>query len=124
MRIKQIEAADFRCSARTMFERFRVKNKHVVSALNDTDVIVFISKMGNQLLFVHGYTDFPEDLIGQRRALQSVRHQILNGTWNPMALANYAQAAGLDIQGLRLFEEHYKGLGRGSHTAAKKKKSA
>ena len=109
MRIKQIKEADFRSSELSLFREFSARNRSVAQQLRRDDVVVFVSKTGNQILFVHGFTPFLEGPNGARReALMSIRHRIIGGTWNPLRLANYALEAGIEVQGLRLYEEHLK----------------
>ena len=109
MKIRRIETADFRRSELTMFNDFTALNRRFVDQLRADDVIVFASKTGNQLLFVHGFTQFTSANDGQpRTAIMSIRHRILNGVWNPLRLANYATEAGLKVEGLKVYEEHLK----------------
>ena len=105
MRIRYIETADFRRCDLSLFQLFYQNHMLLTQSLKKDDVVVFVSKKGNQLLFVHGFVH-----IDLRTALVSTRYRLTSGTWNPLMLANYAKAAGLKIQGLKLFEEHYKEL--------------
>jgi len=111
VKIKKVVQTDFRRNDVSIFSAFQKENLPLLRRLKEDDMIVFVSKTGNQLLFIHGFTEFPGD---QNRALgtalQSIRHRILSGTWNPLMLRNYAIAAGLDVEGLALFEDHYKHL--------------
>lgn len=112
MRIKQIETAHFGKSELTIFNEFANKNKAFVATLTRNDIIVFVSKQGNQLRFVHNFANFGDNQI----ALQSSLHRIMRGTWNPLRLKDYASEVGLDIDGLRRFEEHYEHLLDASHS--------
>ena len=38
--------------------------------------------------------------------------RILTGKWNPLMLANYANRAGIVLEGVKRFEEHYRELKR------------
>lgn len=110
MNIKQIEEADFRCSELTIFEKFSKKNREVVERLKREDVLVFISRSGNQFLFVHGFTKFAgnDSAVDERKqALCSVRHRIIGGTWNPLRIRNYLAEAGIQVTGIPRFEDHY-----------------
>ncbi len=110
MRIKRVVEADFRRSDLGVFERFFQKNRGFVESLNKDDVIVFVSKAGNQLLFIHGFSTVETAARDARLILPSVKYRIIRGSWNPLMLRNYAEAAGLSIDGLKLFEEHYQHL--------------
>ena len=113
MRIRYIETADFRRCDLSLFQMFYQDHMLFTQSLKKDDVVVFVSKKGNQLLFVHGFVHINEGYEGarfERTVLASTRYRLLNTTWNPLMLANYAEAAGLKIQGLKLFEEHYKEL--------------
>lgn len=111
MNIKQIAEADFRSSELTIFESFSKKNRDVVSSLRRDDVIVFVSRSGNQFLFVHGFTTFTaNDTDEKKQALRSTRHRIIGGTWNPLRIRNYLEEAGLPVTGIPRFEDHYKHL--------------
>lgn len=110
MRIRRIEKANFCKSERTLFEEFTKKNQTFVRSLGPEGVVVFLSLTGNQMLFVHGFHRIDEGYPHAVQVLMSIKYRIVGGTWNPMRLANYAKEAGLKIEGLKLFEEHYQHL--------------
>jgi len=71
-------------------------------ALKANDVVLLVSKQGNQLVFLHGFNAFEE-----RRVLRSTRFRIEGGgSWNPLMLVNYAKSVGLEISGLKTYEDH------------------
>lgn len=113
MRIKKIVEADFRLSDASLFEEFSKKNRELVGSLGSSDVVAFLSLSGTQILFIHGFEQLKptsDNITTDRKMLPSTRYRLLNGTWNPLMLRNYAEAAGMKIEGLKLFEEHYKEL--------------
>ena len=111
MNIRRIEETDFRRCDIRIFAEFRNNNTSFVKKLAKDDIVVFISKQRNQMLFIHGVTEFfAADGSSIREALQSIRHRILGGAWSPLMLKNYAEEAGLQIEGLSRFEDHFKNL--------------
>lgn len=111
MNIRRIEETDFRRCDIRIFSEFQDSNAAFAKKLAENDIVVFLSKKRDQMLFIHGFTYFnggaarPEAM-----ALQSIRHRIVSGTWNPLMLKNYAEEAGLQIEGLSRFEDHFKNL--------------
>jgi hypothetical protein len=43
----------------------------------------------------------------EHRVFDSRRWRLATGTWNPLMLANYAEEVGLQLEGLRKFEQIY-----------------
>lgn len=108
MRLVRVAETDFRKSEATMFTELMKASPHKMSA---TDVVLFVSKQGNQLVFVWAPVEVSDDEEGasHRRVLASRRLRIQGGgRWNPLMLRNYAEHAGVDLQGLARFEEHLK----------------
>lgn len=86
----------------------------LIRSLQGDDAIAFISQGQNQIVFIHGY-DEVQDAKRKWRVLSSSRIRIsrgsgLSSTFEPKMLANYAKQAGLELIGLKLFEEFYKNL--------------
>jgi len=114
MRIKRVVEADFRradlgiwlefCNAKT---NRTYANKAFIESLKADDVVVFVSKLGNQLLFVHGFENLRTEAGDERIMLPSVRYRIVKGTWSPYMLSVYATAANMPITGLKTFEQHF-----------------
>jgi hypothetical protein len=74
--------------------------------LKHDDVVLLVSKSGNQLVFLHGF-----DIFEAQRVLRSTRLRIASGArWNPLMLVNYAKSIGLNITGLKTYEEHVAGV--------------
>lgn len=110
MRLRYVETVHFGKSELTNFldlvrrrpEFMQAKSK---ARLGSDDVVLFVSRIGNQLMFLHGFDAFQETQV-----LRSLRLRINSGRWNPLMLVNYAKAVGLDIQGLKAYEDHVKKL--------------
>jgi hypothetical protein len=114
MRIKRVIEADFRRADLgiwlefTNTKRNRVyTNRAFIQSLRTDDVVVFVSKGGNQLLFVHGFENLRTEAGDERVMLPSVRYRIVKGTWSPYMLSVYAKAANMPITGLKTFEQHF-----------------
>jgi len=106
VRLKYIERVDFRKSELTNF--FALKKR----SLRSGEVACLVSTSGLQVIFVyapnhvHGGPDDPD-----REVLRSERLRLTSGgRWNPMMLGNYALQVGLNLEGIQLFESHYKRL--------------
>ncbi len=106
MRIREIVSADFRNCERTLYSDY-LRTAKLPRA---DEIVVFISLKGDQLLFVHGWQAVHNPGGPNHLVLKSSRHRIANGTWNPLLLRNYVNAAGLEIEGLRRFEDYYRDL--------------
>ncbi len=75
------------------------RSKH---RLHPQDVVLLISHMGNQLIFLHNF-----EVTSGTPVLRSTRLRLTNNaTWNPLMLATYADEVGLRLEGLKSFEEH------------------
>lgn len=73
------------------------------------DVVCFLSKRRDQLVFVtprteHRLNGHPIQVLASRRL------RISGGHWEPLMLQNYADEVGLEIEGLKRYEEHYRAL--------------
>lgn len=109
MRLRQIEQVDFRRSEQTNFLAFTKENPAVAASLKIEDAILFINKKMDQLVFVHGFKHLTT--AGRSyRVLTSQRVRLKGGRWNPLRLADYATDAGLPLEGLRRFADHYRSL--------------
>lgn len=121
LRLKLVAAADFRKGVPTMMDDLRRAKKLV--DLSGDEVVLLISATGLQLAFV-----FRDVTIEDRSRVDTVkctthyRVQLDRHTpWNPLMLVNYAEEAGIELQGLKRFEEHlFKGEVAAHPAAAKK----
>lgn len=104
MRLVLVKRVSFRKSEATNFAETRGH-----ATLNKGEVICFYSARGDQVVFVYRKITV-EGADGKRafEVLASQRLRLISGeTWNPLMLGNYAQRAGLKIDNLKLFQEHF-----------------
>lgn len=108
MRLKEIIEANFRCSELTMYTEWS-KGKDTLGA---NELLLFVSKRGDQLVFVSRFLEVRTGNEGSptKKVLASRRLRVPGGRWNPLMLVNYAEEAGVKIEGLRRFEDFYKNL--------------
>lgn len=108
-RLRRIAHVSFCCSEWTnmkwLIRRYKM-------TLGRSDVIALISMTGKQIIFV-----FAEDEVSYQdghdekqltSVLTSTRHRIIGGgTWSPKMLVNYARKAGIELIGLKSFEQYF-----------------
>lgn len=108
--MKYIAHADFRKSERTNY--LELKKARKLPKLGKNDVVLLVSMTENQCVFVYGFDTFDtEGTDGKERHVEicrSERFRIKGTTWNPLMIRNYAEWAGLKIDGLKRFEDYYK----------------
>ena len=102
MRLRFVKRCSFRKSELTNFQEMAVTER---SQLKTGDCVMLLSLSENQLVFVYGFTDF-----GRGTVLRSERLRLSAGTWDPLMLAEYAAKAGIELDGLKRFEEHYRDI--------------
>lgn len=108
LRVIEMEA-DFRFSERTLFVKFREKNTGVFLAPDDC--VAFVSRTGNQIVFVYNSRDFECQGEAAIKVTTSVRIRIdQRRAWNPLMLQNYANEAGINLVGLKRYEQLYREL--------------
>ena len=110
MRLRFVDTVHFGKSELTNFRSILLRYPHFIAphrnALRPDDVVLLVSKMGNQLVFLHGF-----DMINATQVLRSTRLRIDGGArWNPLMLVNYARQVGLVITGLQAYEAHVRAL--------------
>jgi len=78
---------------------------HFPGELGEGEAFLFISKQGNQVIFV--FRDpLNFDVSGKiRNVTDSRRLRLESGTWSPYMLQNYAEAVGLHLVGIKRFEQ-------------------
>lgn len=107
------EKTDFRKSELTNFDiwKKRQKKKGRRNTMKSNEVLLFISKSGNQLVWV---LNIGEVEVGRankrgelgRRMIDSRKWRIEgSGKWHKDMIQNYANEVGLDIVGMRRLEE-------------------
>ena len=102
--------ADFRRSDATLYAELPAA---VRRELKGDDVVCFVSGTGNQVLFV--YMQRKVGLIRNtrlkktrpRQLTHSVRLRLNAGRFSPDMLANYAAECGIQLRGIKSFEDHY-----------------
>lgn len=109
MRLRHVATVDFRRSELSNYNE--IVGEHAqLAKLGKDDVILFLSKNQDQVIFVHGFSQVHGDK-GKSLYIKSVRLRMIKGaTWNPLMIANYAKQVGIELKGLKTFEEHYKEL--------------
>ena len=110
LRLKHIvQDVDFRKNELTTYEAWHV-SKNFTDDPKLGEAIMFVSKSGNQLLWVLHYN--PESLVlkTNRRSIESLKFRVSGGYWNPMLLANYAAEVGIELEGIKRFEESFNEL--------------
>lgn len=91
--------ADFRKSELTNYEALR-KSKHFPTDPRRGEAYLMVSKNGKQLCWILRYSDVPKHI-------DSLKFRITRSTWNPQMLANYAEQVGLELVGIRKFEDQF-----------------
>jgi len=105
--------ADFRRNSETLYNEVP---KSVRDRLKRDEAICFVSGTGNQVMFIYkaatvGMTQGNSLHKPRKRTLvTSVRMRLNVGSFNPEMLANYADEVGIELVGLRRFEERYEHL--------------
>lgn len=127
MRLRFIDTVGFRASEQTNYEAL-VRRVPGAAKLGPNDVVLFISAGGNQLLFVHGFQKIThgketfECLRSERLRLRHFggpkvrgretpeRSYTRGAVWDPLMVADYAQAVGIKLANLKLWSEHKREL--------------
>lgn len=104
MRLRLVAVVDFRRGVPTHVQELRSINRW--PTLGDRDVVLLISQTRSQLAFVYHDEKVHSSTGGDRVAVAHLRLQLDKSTpWNPLMLKNYAEKVGLDLLGLKKFEE-------------------
>ncbi len=112
VRLRRVARGDFRTSEHTMLMSLQPHERK----LRGNDCVCFISGTGNQVVFVYAMKSAGETRATSKyearpiEIVTSVRLRLTAGSWNPLMLQNYAADAGLELEGLKRFEEHYSNL--------------
>jgi len=112
MRLRVIAHMDFRKNEHTLYNE--VMESYPKLRFKTDDCVCMISGNGKIVRFVFGFTKL-EALIKRGKVssttqvLSSRVHRITGyGIWNPLMLQNYANAVGLEIEGLKSFAQYYR----------------
>ena len=104
LRLRVITSGNFRKNEATLYTEF--EKEHGPLALKGDDCILFVSKTGKILRFVFA------PVMGKKTSVlssQTLRITV-GGTWNPLMLKNYAAQLGIELAGLKCFEDYYQNL--------------
>ena len=106
LRLKAVIQCSFIRSEATNLNLFR-ETAYFPGELADGEAFLFISLMGNQVIFVfRNPINFEDDVDGTiLQVVDSRRLRLDNGFWNPHMLQNYAESVGLHLVGIKRFEQ-------------------
>ena len=96
---------DFRINELNNYESIRRK-KHWQGDPKPGQGYLIISRSQDQLLWVLGYSKGETTRGTPRHIIQTMRLRVRGGRWNPLMLQNYANDVGLELVGIRRYEEH------------------
>jgi hypothetical protein len=108
LRLKHIvQDVDFRHTELDTYEQFR-RSKSFTGDPKPGEAILFVSRSGNQLCWIMHYETGVLVQKTYRARIQTLRMRVSGGYWNPLMLANYAKQVGIELIGIKLFEETYR----------------
>lgn len=122
--LKAIIRVSFQKSEHTNFEELRKTRKwgKLLDSLGPDDVVCLVSTTETQLVFLSRYMEVSirNGTSKKWRLLPSQRVRVIRekdefgnpllSTWEPKMVANYARQAGIELNGLRMFEDYYEKL--------------
>jgi len=111
LRLKGVVTCSFARSEATNLGLYRTTTKFP-GELNKGEAYLFISKGGNQVLFMFKTVVLEVDVqhrrgdgTNTRGVIDSRRLRLDGGTWHPYMLQNYANEVGIDLIGFKRFEQ-------------------
>ncbi len=121
LRLRMMFSASFTRSDSSNYDLIRSRLKRHRITLGPRDVVAFRSLTGAQVMFVYAPTTL-KHAQGEKEVLRSVRFRLRGpGAWNPEMLANYARDCGIQLEGLKHFEEYHAEIVRdGARVVAKR----
>lgn len=96
---------DFRKSEDTNMSEFK-KSRNYPGDLKKGEVFLFVSKSRNLLRWIVNESEI--SAYSKTTALHSWLTRIRNGTWHDWLLADWAEEVGLELVGIKKFEQRYK----------------
>jgi hypothetical protein len=114
MRIRYIFRGSFQKNEVTLFHEAMTEAGELT--LGHDDCILLVSQSEKLLKFVwRQITTSRKNVDGTNGKLSTVVSSQLyrivdGGTWNPLMLANYAEQVGIQLEGLKKFEQYYRAL--------------
>ncbi len=113
VRLKGVQFdTDFRKNELTNYDAYAKAKRLKKNPLKANEVLLFISRSGNQLVWVLNVGEIETKNKNRRghfgrRMIDTRRWRIEGGCWNPAMLQNYANEVGLELVGFRRFEAKY-----------------
>lgn len=106
LRLKGVVQCSFVRSEATNLALYRQMG-HFPGDLRAGEAFLFVSKTNDQVLFL--FADHQVDFDGvPRKVIDSRRLRLGTGTWNPHMLQNYANMVGIQLVGIKRFEQIHK----------------
>jgi hypothetical protein len=103
LRLKGVVQCSFVRSEATNLRLYR-QGKHFPGELESGEAYLFVAKGNDQVLFL--FADSHVDFSGvSRRVIDSRKLRLGGGSWNPYMLQNYANSVGLNLVGIKRFEQ-------------------
>lgn len=103
LRLKGVVTCDFSRSEVSNLNIYR-REGHFPGELQVGEAFLFVARSGNQVLFM--FADQQVDFEGvSRQVTDSRRLRLGKGTWSPYMLQNYANSVGLELVGIKRFEQ-------------------
>jgi hypothetical protein len=102
---------DFRKNEWTNYNEFK-RSRSFPGDLKANEAFLFVSKSGNQLIWILNIIDSYVVSEGRvnKQIVDSRRWRITSSqTWDPLMLANYAIEVGIELIGIKKFEDHVQG---------------
>ena len=112
LRLKAVIQCSFCRSEATNLDLFR-QEAHYPGDLKKGEAFLFLAKSGNQVVFI--FRDPVLEFEGEkkaRRVIDSRRLRLDGGSWSPYMLQNYANHVGLNLIGIKRFEQVHDELAR------------
>jgi hypothetical protein len=98
---------DFRYNELSIFNKYK-KRKDFPGDLGKDEAYLFVSKSGNQLLWIINNLTSIEQKNGLvRDIIDTRRWRMVKGTWHPWMLSEYAKAVGVELAGIRKFNDYF-----------------
>lgn len=109
LNLKMIATVDFRCGVPHHYDE--LKKRKLLADLKDTETVLLVSATKRQLAFVFLEVQLAAKGGDPVFAISHYRIQLSrHSPWNPIMLAEYAALAGIELIGIKRFDEHLKSL--------------
>ena len=103
LRLKGVVQCSFTRSEDTNLKLYR-QMTHYPGDLQPGEAFLFLARGGDQVVFV--FADTSVDFGGvKREVIDSRKLRLRTGTWSPYMLQNYANMVGLELVGIKRFEQ-------------------